>query len=154
PIVLWHYYQYPLYGIVLNLLVVPLMGYVIISGLLGMGAGLFSVSLGRAALGSGHYILLLYQWLCIFFLDLPGSQLIMGRPQPVRLLWYGAAVAGFLCWIRYGGKKMHNSAEKHKESGKSNEKIKGKFLTRWVIFLFGSAACFFLLMPERQEGMV
>lgn len=154
PIVLWHYYQYPLYGIVLNLLVVPLMGYVIISGLLGMGAGLFSVSLGRAALGSGHYILLLYQCLCIFFLDLPGSQLIMGRPQPVRLLWYGAAVAGFLCWIRYGGKRMHNSAGKHKESEKNNEGIKGEFLTRWVIFLFGSAACFFLLMPERQEGMV
>lgn len=156
PIVLWHYYTYPVYGIFLNLLVIPLMGYVIVSGILGMGVGLFSAALGRLAVGSGHYILLLYQWLCLLFLKLPGSQLITGRPQPVQIFWYGAAVTGLLAIIscgREGVGKWMSAQKKRGDEREENPEKPGVRGLRWAVFLTGTVLCFLLLLPSRQEGL-
>ena len=39
PIVLYHYFQHPLYGIFLNLLVIPLVSILMYSGILGIVLG-------------------------------------------------------------------------------------------------------------------
>ncbi len=153
PIVLWHYYQYPVYGILLNLLVIPLMGCVIISGMLAMSVGVVSLSLGRAAIGSGHYILLLYQWLCRLFLRLPGSQMIMGRPGAPQLFCYVAAAALLVFGIRYGGEIKGRFTKKRTDRGEEEKENAAITRIKWGIFLLGSIGCFLLLLPPGQKGL-
>lgn len=104
PILLYHFFEYPIYGIFLNLLVIPLMTYVIISGIAGLFLSLISLELGRAALGTGHYILKFYVWICRQCDKIPGSNLIIGRPGLWQIgiyililmvfLWYVSRVSG------------------------------------------------------------
>ncbi len=94
PIVLYHFFQFPVYGIFLNLLVVPLMGIVVASGIAGILAGSFCRVAGRFAIGSGCGILRLYEWLCRIFETLPASNLILGRPHFWQIgIYYGILAA-------------------------------------------------------------
>ena len=88
PIVLYHYFQHPLYGIFLNLLVIPLVSILMYSGILGIVLGSFWIQGGVAAVGAGHYILRFYELLCEFAEGLPGYSLVLGRPSPGSLVMY------------------------------------------------------------------
>lgn len=88
PIVLYHYFQHPLYGIFLNLLVIPLVSILMYSGILGIVLGSFWIQGGVAAVGAGHYILRFYELLCKFAEGLPGYSLVLGRPSPGSLVMY------------------------------------------------------------------
>lgn len=88
PVTLWHYFQYPLYGMVLNLLILPFVPVLMYSGLLVMGAGSISTALGKGAAGAGHYILEYYDWLCTLAGKLPGYSLVYGRPEGKQLAAY------------------------------------------------------------------
>ena len=88
PIVLYHYFQHPLYGIFLNLLVIPLVSILMYSGILGIVLGSFWIQGGVAAVGAGHYILRFYELLCEFAEGLTGYSLVLGRPSPGSLVMY------------------------------------------------------------------
>lgn len=106
PVILYHFFQYPLYGVFLNLLVVPLVGIVIASGAAGIAAGSISMAAGRFAIGSGCAVLGWYEWCCMTFERLPGSNIIWGRPE----FWQIGAYYGILLsavWIFKGsGRKV------------------------------------------------
>ncbi len=90
PVILWNFFSFPLYGILINLFVLPLMGCVIASGAAGALAGVICLPIGRFFLGMAHYILLFYDLLCRFFMSLPASGLLLGRPSPVQIgIYYG-----------------------------------------------------------------
>lgn len=96
PVILYHFFQLPLYGILINPVVIPLMGVVVVSGIMGILLGGFFPAAGVFAAGPGHYILSYYECLCRLFQRLPGSTLIRGRPElwqiSVYYLILGAAV--------------------------------------------------------------
>ncbi|MEY8338938.1 DNA internalization-related competence protein ComEC/Rec2 [Lachnospiraceae bacterium 62-35] len=98
PIVLYHFYQYPIYGFFLNLAVIPLMAYGIVSGIAGICLGSISLSAGRAALGTSHYILALYRELCQWTEGLPISNVVTGKPDIYQILIYLSVLAGGL-WL-------------------------------------------------------
>lgn len=100
PVVLYHYYQHPLYGIFMNLLVIPLIAVLMYSGILGIVLGSFWLKGGTAAVGAGHYVLCFYEWLCRQVEHLPGYCLVMGRPSWIQIILYGAGMAGTLYWLR------------------------------------------------------
>lgn len=143
PIVLYHFFEYPLYGIFLNFLVIPLMTYVAGAGMAGllMGmAGVFAVSFipGPAALflkkmldigavgsmGTCHYIFMVYEMLCRAAERLPGSSLILGRPELWKLAAYYIVLAAFLAC----------SGKRERDRVKENIKIWG-FLISLLSFL-------------------
>lgn len=95
PVIRYHYFEYPIYSILLNLLVVPLMTYVVCSGAAGLLLGSFSEAAGRIALGGGHYILRFYEWICRNAEGLPGSSLILGRPELWQIGLYFGCMALF-----------------------------------------------------------
>lgn len=101
PMTVYHFYEYPLYGIVLNLLVIPFMGGVLCSGFGILLFGSLSPALGIWAAGSGHYILAFYEFLCRRISALPFCRLTLGQPQPLRLLAYGLAVGVVLGLFRF-----------------------------------------------------
>lgn len=96
PVVAYHYFEYPVYGILLNLAVIPLMTYVLISGILTVVLGSLSIRLGMAAAGTGHYVLLLYRQLCERTGEIPGSVIVTGRPEGWRIGLYGLVWTVFL----------------------------------------------------------
>lgn len=93
PATVWHYFRYPIYGLVLNLLVVPLAAVLVYSGILGILLGGFCQPAGVMAVGAGHYVLVLYEGLCGLFSGLPGYSLLVGRPGWGQILGYGAVMA-------------------------------------------------------------
>lgn len=105
PIVLYHFYQYPIYGFFLNLAVIPLMTYAVISGILGIFLGSISFELGRAALGTCHYVLALYSFLCDLSAKLPMSNLILGRPSLWQIALYAAILRAGLYGITKAGRR-------------------------------------------------
>lgn len=120
PILLYHFFEFPVYSIFLNLIVLPLMAYVVGSGLgavflgtLAQQAGLlaqlpsrgFGLShfLGAAAvgaLGTGHYLLKFYRFLCETALRLPFHSLTPGRPAFFKILLYYLFLAVFFCKVK------------------------------------------------------
>lgn len=97
PVILFHYFRFPLYGIFLNLIVLPLMGCVIYSGVFGVGLFALSEKLATIAIGGGHWILRLYTLLCTRCAALPYSSLLLGRPSMHSILLYYTAL-GFVTW--------------------------------------------------------
>lgn len=97
PVILFHYFRFPLYGIFLNLIVLPLMGCVIYSGVFGVGLFALSEKLATIAVGGGHVILRLYTLLCTRCATLPYSSLLLGRPSMHSILLYYTAL-GFVIW--------------------------------------------------------
>ena len=103
PIILWHYFSFPVYGCLLNLLVIPLMAGVLFSGLavlfvLYLKSAILAVMTGTdvirpgilsaAAAAPAHYILDLYARLSRLSLRLPKAVVLVGRPALWQILVY------------------------------------------------------------------
>ncbi len=102
PVILYYFYQIPVWGLFLNLMVVPLMGIVVISGGAGVLAGCFSLRAGAFALGSGSWMLAIYEDLCRGFARLPASTLVTGRPRWWQLAVYYGLLTGALVFLKNG----------------------------------------------------
>lgn len=73
PVMAWHYYQYPLYGMFLNFLVLPLVPVLMIAGIMILLTGGFLPLAAGTAAKVGHVILGYYKWICEGSLKLPGQ---------------------------------------------------------------------------------
>lgn len=97
PVVLFHSFEIPVYSLLLNLMVVPLMTYVLVSGLAGTLISFIDMPLGAAALGGAHYILRFYEWIGKNMQKLPGAVLVPGKPTMAAvILFYICLIAGVL----------------------------------------------------------
>lgn len=98
PIQLYFFYTFPVYSILLNLLIIPFMGVL-------MAAGVFG-SIGACILPWGsfvflmpcHVILRFYEFICRGFDRLPGGHLILGKPAVWKILFYYGILSGILLW--------------------------------------------------------
>lgn len=100
PVLLTSYYEFPLYSLLLNLIIIPLMSVAAGSGLLAILLGLFFPAAGCAAALPALCVLKLYEFLCIGICHMPFYTFIVGCPEPWKavvyyfLLGLGIAVAG------------------------------------------------------------
>lgn len=173
PIVLYHFFEYPLYGIFLNFLVIPLMTYVVGAGIAGLLMGLAGISLLAAAAGTGslsgaaaaaghllelgavgsmgtcHYIFAWYEMLCRLTKRLPGSSLILGRPESWKLAVYYGVLAAFLLFLGNRVRKRAETGERTKAgemmAADREEAAKGRLMDRIKIWGFLSSLIAFLL---------
>ncbi len=82
PIQLWFFYEIPVYSVVLNLLVLPLMSVVMVGGILSLIPGLGIVGTVDCL------ILWWYEWICERFGELPGAICCVGRPAVWQIVIY------------------------------------------------------------------
>ena len=123
PVILWDFFQFPVYGIFLNLLVIPLMGGVICSGIGTALLGGISCKAGALAAGTGHYILRFYEWLCHGTERLPYHTLVMGRPAAAAvILYYMVLLVVLIGMKRVIGKR--DEAEKEREEVSERKEVK------------------------------
>ena len=116
PITVFHFYQIPPYGLILNLLVIPLMGGVLLSGVGVIVLGSFHEVLGTAAAGTGHYILKLYEFLLKTAKYLPGHNIILGKPNQFVLASYALILAAGALLLAVLPKRVKKEEEGGKET--------------------------------------
>lgn len=107
PIVAYSYYQLPLYSFLLNIIVVPLMSVVIVSGVAAVSVSFISVYLGRVIVLAGCFILEFYTVLCKAAEKFPGANIIVGQPSVGVIAVYYIVLAAAL-WILL---KVRNNIE-------------------------------------------
>ena len=121
PITAWHYFVFPVYGIILNLIVIPLMTAVVYSGLatlvLGLAIKLMLSISGHGhmifikklsyipvsiCIAPGHFILRAYDLMCNAVLKLPYAQVCIGRPKPFNIFLYYIILAVLINYAANG----------------------------------------------------
>lgn len=116
PFTMWFYYKIPLYGILVNLIVIPLAGILL---MLAIAAGILG-SLVLYVAGPGnlldpfvslisymiHLILKLYDLLTKGVNRIPGAVFVTGRPSVWQMILYYVILAGILVYSAY---LMHRS---------------------------------------------
>ncbi len=93
PVILCSYYELALYSVLLNMLVIPLMTFVMLGAVLGGLAGLFWTGAGVFFAGISHYVLQLYETVCRVFMKLPGSVLTLGKPYWWEIMLFYLLIA-------------------------------------------------------------
>lgn len=81
PVHLCFFYEFPPYSVFLNLIVIPCMGALLLSGVAVMAGAVCFLPLGRLAAFPGIWILTFYEKCCGLCMELPGQKWITGRPQ-------------------------------------------------------------------------
>ena len=92
PITIYHYFTYPLYSILLNLIVIPLMSFVLGFGLIGLGFSFLNLQLGKIIVFVVHIIFIVYDKLCELVEMLPSHLLVLGRPTVYEILYFYVAL--------------------------------------------------------------
>lgn len=121
PVIAYNYFQLPTYSFMLNIIVVPLLGIVVISAIAGSGMGFLSILMGKTALTPGCLTLEVYTFLCENVLKIPGAVIVVGKPTiKIIVLYYMMIVFFLFCFtlVRKNYEKDCNIKEMIDENGK------------------------------------
>lgn len=96
PVVAYNYYEVPVFSAIVNLIVIPLVTIVFISGIAGAIVGMLSHFLGGVLIIPACLILKLYEGLCDFILGSQNAILLTGRPGTKQIVLFYCVVGVFL----------------------------------------------------------
>lgn len=105
PLTRFFYFEIPLYAMVLNLLLLPMMQIVLYSGILGGAVGNVSLFLGKVSLQPAIGILMIYEKVLNFFSKLPYAYVVTGTMEKSSLFLYYGILFLLLLLIKVGKKK-------------------------------------------------
>ncbi len=128
PVILYFYYEIPLYGVILNIVVIPLMSILLGTALVGGIVGIlfpFIPFLSRFFMGSVHVILKWYEALGSVTRGLPFSRIIVGKPEAWQV-WLYYVLLVVLLYVLYAMNEMCEG----RETGQLASKIGGKVWKR------------------------
>jgi len=100
PLTAYFYYEVPVYGMLVNFLVLPLMSVLLFLGLTGGFIGLLWLEGARLILIPCQLILLFYQKLSTFVQSLPRAVYITGQPELWRMIVFYSALAVLVYCVR------------------------------------------------------
>lgn len=126
PIYLWFYYQFPIYSVFLNLLIIPLMSFLMAAGLLLLACNILCPPAAFPFVLLIKGILRVYEEICTVCDMLPGNLLTCGRPQMWQMILYLLLLL-FIALF----------------------KKKGTLILRWGM----AAAAVFLMMLPTESGL-
>lgn len=108
PITLWFFYVFPTYSVFLNMLVLPLTGYVLGFGIFGSILILCIPFAGQICLKVCAFILEFYEWICRFGNKLPLSRLVLGQPKVEEMMLYYVVLIMILFFVANFRKMKHH----------------------------------------------
>ena len=88
PIQLWYYFEFPIYSILLNMVVIPLMSVLLGAGMIGSGLMILWKPLGTLCLQVCHWILVFYEKISEIGIGLPAARVVAGQPAIWEVLLY------------------------------------------------------------------
>ena len=92
PVYLWYYYQFPVWSILLNLLVIPLMSYLMAAGILLLVISIFCPSAAFPFVFMIRGIFRIFESACAVSESLPAHLVNFGRPEGWQMLLYLGAL--------------------------------------------------------------
>ncbi|MCR5373765.1 MAG: DNA internalization-related competence protein ComEC/Rec2 [Lachnospiraceae bacterium] len=92
PITAYYSYEVPVYTVVLNLIIIPLVTPLLISGVAAGIISYASYDLGSVALIPAKLILKFFNMIASYYDSIPGSVAVIGRPYKMLLLVYYAGI--------------------------------------------------------------
>lgn len=102
PLIAWFYFEIPPYGIILNLLLIPIMSVLVVTAVVAVFLGGIWPPVASVPVWLTHIILQLYDKVCKVAECLPGSKLVTGKPQMWQMILYYGLLAGILLgWYLY-----------------------------------------------------
>ena len=125
PLIQSFYYEIPVYGIFLNLLVIPLMTLLMFAGIGAVALSFLSMESARFLALACRGILELYERAGRAVLRLPGSVFICGEPKIWQIIVYALGLSLFVLW---------SGRERRRRRGESKENPAGFFGKRaaWI----------------------
>ncbi len=106
PIICYHYYEYSVYAVVLNLILVPLMSVVMILGFVVLILGYLSIPLAMIPGKILILILTFYEKLSEIAVSIPGNQWVVGRPSLWQIGLYYVCMLLFLFYRKRLSRKL------------------------------------------------
>lgn len=88
PVMLYYFYEIPVYGVLLNVVVVPLMSVLLALLILSCLIGHISLTVAMWFAGIANVIFEIYEILCKLFERLPGHTACTGRPEVLWMVAY------------------------------------------------------------------
>lgn len=128
PVLLYFFYQIPVYSIIINLIILPLVTVLMLLAIFGAIAGLIYLPAGVFIIGGASYILKLYELICRLGSALPGNIYTVGRPGWTELILYCICLCAFLV-------SLHRNKRK-------------------AAMLLMAAGLLLLIYPKRHDGLL
>lgn len=95
PILLYYFFEFPLYSFILNLFVIPLMSVLLFLGMAGSLLALWFAPVSALLFWICSKILWIYKVSCETTLGLPRARLVIGRPDMWQIaVYYGLLLLG------------------------------------------------------------
>ncbi len=162
PILLYYFFEFPLYSFVLNLFVIPLMSVLLFLGMAGSLLALWFVPISALLFWMCSKILWIYKMSCEITLHLPGARLVIGRPDLWQIaVYYGILLLGLLL-LRYmvlSVKTQEGQKEKGNQADWRNRKKKQiAMFILWAVGImilttrFGEAGKFTTVVLDVGQG--
>ncbi len=82
------YYEIPVYSILLNALLLPLMGVIVVSGFMGGVLFLVAAPIGKLVVVAAVLVLKIYKWVCLMFSNIPINTYVTGDKNVWQLVLY------------------------------------------------------------------
>lgn len=133
PVIVYYYYQFPLYGILLNLIVVPCVSVVLTGGIGTVICGCMSLQAAGWLTIPVKGILWLYEMVCQGMEQLPGACINIGHiPVKLVVVYYIALLLGlyFMVEVRTDRDSSSDSTQSQKTVRKIKCRIRRK-QTAW-----------------------
>lgn len=86
PVVIWNYYEYSLYSLLLNVLIIPCMSVLVILGAVGLLGEIFWGTGEILLKGPVHILLLFFEEMSQFFNEMSVGRILFGKPQTGQIL--------------------------------------------------------------------
>lgn len=100
PIILWFYFEISFYSLIINMVVIPLMTWVLGLGMFGSILCFLWEPLGELLLGGCNILLTVFERLSVVCCGLPYAQLTFGKPNWWEVVIYYAVLMVVLSWKR------------------------------------------------------
>ena len=99
PILLWFYFEIPTYSIFINMLVIPLMSWILGLGMFGSLFSFIWMPAGKVLLEGCDWILSFFNWLGEKCCRLPFSRMVFGKPNWWEVVIYYVILFGFVFFV-------------------------------------------------------
>ena len=159
PILLYYFFEFPLYSFILNLFVIPLMSGLLFLGMAGSLSALWFAPVSAVLFWICSRILWIYKMSCEITLRLPGARLVIGRPDLWQIVvYYVILFLGLLRYILLSVKKQEEQEKKSSQADWRNRGNQGKTNSRngrkkqIVVFFLWAVGIMILTTRFGEEG--
>lgn len=159
PLNCYLFFRVSIYSPVINMIVVPLVGLVLVMVLLGMMAAIFIPSLGIFLAGTAVCILRFFTWLSRIVVSMPYSSVLTGK------LTFGEIIFCYLLlglcifiladktsWHSKRQRFVNTIKESKKESKIESKIVRKKYWCKWMCVAFFMSTFFIIIFREKYNG--